>query len=371
VHDVARALIVGAGGIGRGFTPWALRNFEIDLYDANADLTSSIRERGGYTSHMSDGESLAHLHIAPRIATSDIADLDVADYDIAFVAVGPRNVGALPAAIGELRCPVFSLENDPATVDVLRAAYGLTNAFFGVPDVITSSTASPESLAEDANALHTEDGVLYLQDSPLVSEHLRTLLPDVEWLPVEQLNAEWDAKLYIHNTPHCIAAFLGFLSGTTYLHEALAQPAIARIVDGVVEEILYGLKIVTDHDHQFLERYAEKEIKRFSNRYLYDPVSRVAREPLRKLQPAGRLVGALRLLLFSGVQPTYLMAGIAAGLRYAAPGDADFAVMRLLDEFGVEAFLKFHLGLPPRSVESQYIATHFEPASAFLDRNVA
>ena len=367
---MARALIIGAGGIGRGFTPWVLERFDIDFFDANSALTGSIGANGGYTSHMSDGESLTARRIEPRVITSNVSQLSLAEYDVAFVAVGPRNVDKLPPAVSQLRCPVFSLENDPATVDVLKDQYGLANSYFGVPDVITSTTASPESLLEDSNALHTENGVLFLQESNAVSDQLRALLPDVEWLPLEQMNAEWDAKLYIHNTPHCIAAFLGHLAGVTYVHESMARPQTARIVDGVVEEILLGLKVATGHDHRFLEWYAAKEIRRFSNRYLYDPVSRVAREPIRKLQPAGRLVGALRLLLASGVQPTYLMGGIAAGLRYAAPGDADAATMRLLDDFGIEAFLKFHLGLDPGSLESDYISGHFASASAFLDRSM-
>ena len=44
--------------------------------------------------------------------------------------------------------------------------------------------------------------------------------------------------------------------------------------------------------------------------------------------------------------------------------------MRLLDDFGIEAFLKFHLGLDPGSLESDYISGHFASASAFLDRSM-
>ncbi len=365
---MARALIIGAGGIGRGFVPWILPDFEIDLLDANAEIVAGIEDQGFFTSWMSDGTELRELVVRPLHVTTDIADLELADYDIAFISVGPRNVSSLPRAVGQLQCPVFSLENDPATVEWIRELYDVQNVMFGVPDVIASSTASPRNLRTDPLSLHTENGIMYLQDAPCVSDALKSLLPDVVWLPVERLNAEWDAKLYIHNTPHCIAAFLGYQAGVEYLHQALARPAIAHIIDGVVDEILGALKVATKHDHDFLESYAKKEVRRFTNPHLFDPILRVAREPIRKLHPSGRLMGALRLCLTSGIEPVYLTAGIAAGLSYANPGDKDHAVMALLSDFGVPAFMQFHLSLPPDALESEYVAASFPKAMSYLNR---
>lgn len=368
---MARALIIGCGAIGRGFVPWLLDRFEIDLYDADRSLVEGIARQGGYSSYMSDGTSLALRFVKPGKVTCDFTQLKPTDYDIVFVSVGPRNVSRLPQALGQFRCPVFSLENDPITVDWLRESYGLDSVYFGVPDVITSSTASPENLAKDAYAIHTENGVMYLQESVAATPQLRKLLPDVYWLPVERLNREWDAKLYIHNTPHCIAAYLGYLAGCTYLHEALAIPAVRRIIDGVIEELLYALKLVTSYDHQFIEQYAVKEVRRFSNRLLFDPISRVAREPIRKLHPSGRLMGALRLLLSTGVNPVYLTAGVTAALQYKARQDKDYAQLNLLDQFGIPAFLKYHLAIRPDSLESRYIEKKYGDALQYLQRELA
>ena len=367
---MARALIVGCGAIGRGYVPWLLDQFEIDFFDANTALVAGIGGQGGYTSCMSEDDTLLRRFIRPRRITADFSELPVGEYDIAFVSVGPRNVTRLPPGLKDLRCPLFSLENDPITVDWLKEAYGLKRVYFGVPDVITSSTASPESLALDPYAIHTENGVMYLEDSSATPDSLKALLPQVHWLPVERLNQEWDAKLYIHNTPHCIAAYLGHIAGCTYLHEALAIPAIRRVIDGVIEELLLGLKVATPHDHHFIESYAVKEVRRFSNRLLYDPISRVAREPIRKLHPSGRLTGALRLLLSAGVDPTYLMVGIAAALRYHAPLDKDYRQLVLLEEFGLSSFLKYHLAMSPDSLETQYIESKYAGAVEYLQREL-
>ena len=367
---MARALIIGCGAIGRGFMPWLLDKFEIDFLDANKSLLDGILSHGGFRSFMSDGESLQERWIKPRRLMTSLDKVDPDEYDIVFISVGPRNVGILPQAISQLKCPIFSLENDPATVDLIKQTYGLEAVFFGVPDVITSSTASPENLALDPYALHTENGILYLQKPPDLTEKLFKLLPEVKLLPIERLNQEWDAKLYIHNTPHCIAAYLGYLAGCTYLHEALAIPSIKRIVDGVIEELLYALKLVTPYDHNFIESYAIKEVRRFSNLLLFDPIARVAREPIRKLHPSGRLMGALRLLLSTGVRPTYLVAGIVAALKYSDVNDRDHMQLKYLEDFGVEAFIKYHLGLDSSSLESQYIVRRYKEVVVFLEKEL-
>ena len=368
---MARALIIGAGAIGRGFLPWALDGFEIDFFDASHELTSRMMTNGGYRSFMSIEGTLHERLVTPTAATSELGELELSEYDIAFVSVGPRNVSRLPTEMSGLSCPVYSLENDPASVSELAERYDLPRVFFGVPDVITSSTASPEHLGSDPLSLHTEDGVLYLEDSSEVAEDLQGQLASVEWTPVERLRREWDAKLYLHNTPHCVAAYLGYLAGCTYLHEGFANPFIRRTVEGVIEEMLLGLKMSTTHDHDFMELYALKELRRFSNPLLYDPITRVAREPLRKLQPSGRLTGALKLLMLSGVAPTNLMVGIAAALKYDDPRDTDYPFIRLVDDFGIPAFLKYHLSIEPGSLECRFIERNLEPARMYLSRNLS
>jgi len=367
---MARALIIGGGAIGRGFVPWLLGEFELDILDTSINLVNGIAVKGGYYSFMSDGEQLQEKWVQVRRIATSFEQLSPLEYDITFISVGPRNTTRLPSGVEKLQGPIFSLENDPITVEWIKETYGLEDVYFGVPDVITSSTASAASLARDPYAIHTENGVLYLQRPPKLAPLLKELLPQVHWLPVERLNQEWDAKLYIHNTPHCIAAYLGHMAGCMYLHEALAKPAIKQVINGVIDELVCALKLVTPYDHNFIESYAVKEVRRFSNALLFDPVSRVAREPLRKLHPSGRLTGALRLLLLAGINPTFLMAGIAAALCYSDEGDRDFLQLSELKAFGISSFLKYHLGLDEKSIESEFVSKHYQDALGFLQREI-
>lgn len=367
---MARALILGCGAIGRGFLPWLLDEFEIDFYDSNDGVVRGITEQSGYCSFMTQKSFLKKKLVKPRRIFSSLRNKQKLSYDIAFSAVGPRNILFLPDELCSLDCPIFSLENDPASVNIIKDKYNLENVFFGVPDVITSNTASPLNLEFDPYSIHTEDGTLYLEESRMLGADLRKKLPSVAWLPLDQLKQEWDAKLYLHNTPHCIAAFLGHLLGHKYLHEALANESISHVIGGVVDELLQSLKFHTKYDHSFMEAYAAKEVKRFSNQLLFDPITRVAREPIRKLQPEGRLIGALRLMLSSGISPTFLMIGIAASLSYIEKNDNDYQQISELNNFGLPMFLYYHLGLEPNSLESTYIAAKLPEAAAYIKREI-
>ena len=60
-------------------------------------------------------------------------------------------------------------------------------------------------------------------------------------------------------------------------------------------------------DEDFTNWYSEKELQRFANKLLHDPISRVAREPFRKLGLNDRLIGAAQLSLSVGVLPKNLI----------------------------------------------------------------
>ncbi|MEE6161768.1 hypothetical protein U9R62_10530 [Cylindrospermopsis raciborskii DSH] len=359
---MVKALIIGAGAIGRGFLPWCLDSqSEITFIDANDTLIDALSKQGSYLSFMSHEGQLMEKSVVARFVSTKNSDFIVPSaYDICFIAVGPRNIENLPGFLSELTCPIFSLENDSKTVPRIKEKYDIENVFFGVPDVITSCTASPNNLSRDKFSLHTEHGTLYLNQAGATDVICN--LDNVTWASELDMIREWDAKLYIHNTPHCIAAYLGSLQECKYVHEALALPEIYKVVNGVIIEMVDCLRKVTDHDPEMLLNYANKEIQRFADLNLYDPIYRVARHPLRKLRPFpnGRLVGALSLCLSSNSAYENLLIGISAALRYKNPLDDDNSNMELIEFFGIRQFLWHYLGIEPNQLVSDVITSAYE-----------
>ena len=73
-------------------------------------------------------------------------------------------------------------------------------------------------------------------------------------------------------------------------------PEVKEGVTQVMQEIKKSLIAKGLVISQLADFYAQRELKRFENKLLFDPIERVAREPLRKLRPHDRLVNPLKLI---------------------------------------------------------------------------
>jgi len=355
-----KALVIGAGAIGRGFLPFCFENYlDLIYYDSNTSLIQDLSSNSGFTTYLSDKSQLRPLYVsADFISPHTVSKLIFSTIKIAFICVGPRNVENLPSFIKNLDCPIFALENDPATVERIKLKYSIQNVFFGVPDVISSCTASPDNLKLDANALHTENGVLYLESN---SHYPLPRLNKSIYVDSLELQTQWHSKLYLHNTAHCIAAYLGSQVGCQFLHEAMRVTSIRSTIKELLCSLVTALHRAYLYPIDELSEYADKEIARFSNSNLFDPIDRVARHPLRKLRPKphGRLIGALELCITHTVDINPILDGITAALTYSNSNDDDFQNLSLLSSYGISSFLWHFLGLPLDGTLNKIISSHY------------
>lgn len=359
-------LIIGAGAIGRGYLPWVFPEgkYNLTFVDQNYNVISTMRKQKYFTSYMSQkGKGLVkrRFPISAAFTTDDFNLGQVPNPITCYLAVGPRNVANAAHLIKGARCPVVLLENDDKVVDLVKAVLGTENVYFAIPDVIASSTARDDHLADDPLAIHTEDGALF------VDERARRVEGTITYCSPSELKNQWMAKFYLHNTPHCVAAYFGALHGLRFLHEVMVLPKARKIVEGCMNEMLKALKLTWNISHDFLDWYADKELSRFSNTELYDPISRVAREPFRKLELDGRLVGAALMCLKLGYVPTNLLLGITAALLFENPNDSDqhiiFARKYLPPSIIFSYLLKLRCGEALESI----LSSNFETLIAMLD----
>jgi mannitol-1-phosphate/altronate dehydrogenase len=233
-------------------------------------------------------------------------------------------------------------ENEPESVTIAKNVVNHNAVYFAVPDVITSNTAPKNFLAIDPLAIITENGTQFIEEGSLALHGEMTFMSREELLLTQ-----WTPKLYLHNTPHCIIAYLGALMGVTYVHEAMESPKAAGLVEGAMNEMLQALKLRWDISHDFLDWYAVKELARFKSKLLFDPVSRVAREPLRKLELHGRLIGAAQMCLTLGVLPHFLLKGIVGALMFEDSNDLDHHIGLMRESMDIQDFNRYVLGLRP------------------------
>lgn len=351
-------LIIGAGAIGRGFLPWVFpeNRYALTFVDVNEELVDALRQRGRYTSYMAHPQDGMRKRVFPVAAACRLADFRLTSSDppaACFVAVGPRRVFEAVAPLKGYAGPIILLENDDKSVEVAKAALNQDNVYFAIPDVIASCTASASHLAEDPLALHTENGTLHIDSRAAVLEG------EIDYCDAAELGKQWLAKLYLHNTPHCIAAYLGAFLRLTYVHDVMAIPKAERIVRGAVDEMLKALKLGWDIPHEFLDWYAQKELRRFSNVALHDPIARVAREPFRKLQLDGRLIGAALMCMKAGFIPVNIVTGIVAAVLFDDGRDPDRHIIFAKDFLPPSIVFSYLLQLRPGEPLHAILAEHF------------
>ena len=85
---------------------------------------------------------------------------------------------------------------------------------------------------------------------------------------------------------------------------------------------------------------------RFSNKLLFDPINRVAREPIRKLGKENRIVLALRVAQWNKEQPNNIATGVKAALNFYSKQDVEsIYLQRLRKKFDDDEVLEMISGI--------------------------
>ena len=174
-------------------------------------------------------------------------------------------------------------------------------------------------------------------------------LADVPGLTyVDDLLAYLERKLFTLNSGHAICAYLGSLKGYTTIRDSINDPAIGDIVYKAIWESGEGLIREFHFDADAHHAYIDRIFRRYQNPYLEDETIRVGREPIRKLDPADRLIKPLMTAYSYGLPVDHLIFGAAAALRYDCADDAQSVeVQKKIREEGVEAALTAYTGIQP------------------------
>lgn len=368
------AVILGAGMVGRGFLGQLLTEsgYEVIFVDVDHELMEAINARCGYWMRLVDDEGVEELWIAPAraINASDTgrAVAELSRVELAATAVGVR---ALPvvapifaqaivqrAEMGlDLPLNIIICENlkhadvifgemvrealDPHYHPFLEQRVGFVVAVIGrMAPLIT-----PEVRQQDPALVIAEP----YKELPVSRDGFVGPVPEIVGLRAETHIEAWAArKLYLHNAGHAMLAYLGYLKGLTYGYEALHDPDVRPLFDWALDESLNALVTAFAFREPDLRAHVVDLVRRLDNQALADTIFRLARDPLRKLGPEDRLVGAAQLALQHGVVPRGLAWGIAAGLAYDDPQDPGAVELQgLVSAQGVVDVLQTVCGLNP------------------------
>lgn len=368
------ALHFGAGNIGRGFIGYLLvrSGYQVIFVDVKPDLVRLIQERGRYSVHVLGPEP--RVEWVEGVTALDGTDADrvadaVARADLVTTAVGASVLPKLAPVIAEgLRrrggrpLHIIACENLIGASTLLRdAVLALTGGDplgAAFPNAVVDRIVPPFTGGdEDPLAVGVEPYYEWLvEEEAFVAE-----VPAVEGMRrVRNLGAFVERKLFGLNMGHAVIAYLGYLRGHRLIREAIADPFVRASLYGALVEA--GLTLCRRHGFTEEEqaRYAAMTVSRFENPALADPVTRVGREPARKLGPNDRLVRPALLALEEGIVPRCLARAIAAGFVFDPAEDPEAAALaaRARTE-GLGPLLREVCGLPPESLLGRLVEEEY------------
>jgi len=383
------AVQFGAGNIGRGLMGQLFYEggFEIVFVDANGSLVEQLNRRASYPLRLLDAYSgsIRELTVSgfKSLDTSD--ELAVAEAivnaRVVATAVGVANLGTISPLLAAGVRRRFERKAGPLDVylceNMLGAAAILSQKVISLlhgqarawaeSNIGFVGTSVARIVGGPGARSPQDDPLLVVADShrdiPYDGKATRAGEPGIEGFhPVSNFKAEVERKIFTHNVGHAGLAYLGYLRGHTYVHETFDDDFVRSVFDGALDETTEALLRRYPAD---LDRRKHVEIRkdvrvRFGNPLLKDAITRVARDPIRKLGRDDRIIGAAELCRSQGIVPDHIAAICAAALCYDYPDDPHAVRLQtLIQQEGVHETLRQVSGVEPASDFGQQVIAQY------------
>jgi len=365
-HD-DEIMIIGAGGIGLALLGPKLHLAGKALLFIDSDLKVvqnleakgmyQIRRVGSAGHHPPAAISrLAAMHLDAN-TEDDIASLAVR-VDVAFTAVGTQHVEELASLVIKMAkyryafyisaplnlvlCENFPVGDDPVSPlrKKIKHLLELESPDFAAyfDQTVGLAAAMDEAIVPAPDPTFSAPIAVEAEPAPVfVDTRAWKRLAATEYpswpgirfeVPFEGLHRR---KLWVHNLAHAVIAFLGHFAGYIEMSEAVQDQEIFELAKQsaqTVAQSLYNDWIYQDHYEP--EQYVNWLLERYYNPELADPISRVCRDPERKLGQFDRFIGAVNHVITTSPHSDIgkivqnlrgALMGIVAAMHYASNGN--------------------------------------------------
>ncbi len=368
-----KACILGSGRIGRGFITQIMKLNHVDLifFDVNEEIVSKLNNNSKYIIHVlghSDQDLVVDNIISYSMKNINKLAECWSQSDFLFTACGGKNMEdlgkTLAAAFKKMYAEkkvhitnIVTCENWIHPAKALRESIinelteeekssFLEHTGIGEAVILCTGTGAPDPTKQ---VYEMDTWIQDFKYLPMDKKVLKGTIPKWDYVEfVEDFGDLLTQKLYTNNTSCASIAYLGSLLGETYLAEAANNSIIFPLLDNIYNEInqtlILGMGIDAENQYKFSARAKAK----YTDVDIVDPVTRIARDPLRKLAPNDRLIGPAQMALSVGVKPKTIALCTAAALFYSNPKDESACQLeRMRKEKGISYVLKNICKLKP------------------------
>jgi mannitol-1-phosphate 5-dehydrogenase len=371
-----RVVIVGPGRIGCGYLCPLFRDagWEVVLSARTPERAERIRAAGGFGVRITGSGVTREVSDVAAVATGTSAfDQAIASADLVVTSVGVSRVKAVGPALAHalstrnprLPLQVWVAENQDCapslehSVRVAAASAGRSLPPLGFAGAVAEVAVSRGDWGGLGRPVFVGDPVrrLRVDESALIAPLPR--LPAVE--PTPCYRARLQEKLFVFNAGHALCAYLGVLRGHRSIDRAVADRFLRPLVAGSMLEAARALVSAYPEIDEDVHGSVAKAMRRFEDAELADPVDRVARDPIRKLLPHDRLVGAAQLVRATlGRVPSHFALGIAGALLYRNEEDDEACRLAgMLERKGLAHALRAVCRLDPDDELARAVAQRY------------
>lgn len=325
-----RAVIIGAGNIGRGFAGRLAHaaGARISFIDNNAAFAKKLAESPSYTVTMYGGAGgKAVVTNYDAFADTDPSALDALCDKDAYACVSVF-AGAMPgvaellaraaekrAAAGHPTLNILLLINHASPAKAIQellcaknadAAQGV--ALIECVVMCVAGAPTPELLSADALACANNG----FSELPCDASAVAGPPPQIAGLRLaKDFKAEKLRKLYTLNTLHAVLAYEGIAAGFSLAYDAMKDVSVRARAEKALAEAAVGLCGAFGFTLEEMAAWNARMFELNDSRELSDTLSRLGADVPRKLSPDERLTGAAKLCLSHGGTPAALAHVIA------------------------------------------------------------
>ncbi len=315
-------VVFGAGKIGRSFIGqlFGCGGYQVVFVDVDQTLIDRLNQKGCYRVVIK-GEKEEEI-VVPNVRAISAQDKGKVTEAVSIAGILAVSVGknALEKIIPVITKGLLQREkNYPGTPLDIILAENMRSAADFFREQLLENLPSGFPVETLVGLVETSIGKMVpiipqpeLEKDPLVvfAEPYNTLIldrkgfkspiPEIRGLaPKNNIKAWVDRKAFIHNLGHATAAYYGhFLHPeAVYMYEVLDDSEVFRFTRATMLQSANILRIAYPEEFTAseLEDHIDDLIYRFRNKALQDTIFRVGQDLVRKLGPADRFVGIIRL----------------------------------------------------------------------------
>ena len=364
-----KAVHFGAGKIGRGFIAELLHDsgYEVVFGDVVDELVDLVNKEHEYPlfliDHNYEEKIIDHVVAYSNIKNPEKLIDAMCEAEIITTSVMATNLPKVAPLITEglkkrleqnqNKAIVMACENAMMGTDILKKAMIETNILS--EEELDSIAVFPNTAVDRMvfGGVHNgKEGIEVGDAYELVIEKNKLIDPNYEPIKgaeyVDDLMMYLQRKIYIINCGHAIAGYYGqALKGYEIVQDSLRDPELIPQIREAMLESASALEKKYGFTHESLVDYMETMmVKRFTTPGVIDPISRVSREPIRKIAPNDRIMGPANNCEEYGLDNTYLLKGVACALKFKSEGDAQAEELKnFIKENGVEEAIVKYTGV--------------------------